>query len=95
MNLISKDIVDARLGRVYANAVDSDYYSRDGVTWDKTADALEYIHTSHYFKFSIGESLRAVDPLGYSLKGLPHETLQWVDRIEKRMEASKEQNSNA
>lgn len=95
MILTSKEPVDIRLGIVYANATEADYYSRDGLTWDATADALEYVYTSYDFKLSIGDSFRTIDMTGYSLKGLPHETLQWVDRIEKRIAAEKEGSKDA
>jgi hypothetical protein len=95
MILTSKITVDQRLGLVYNNALDSDYYSRDGLTWDETADAPEYSFTSYDFKVSIGDAIRTIDPFGYSLKGLPNEVLQWVDRVEKRMAASIEESADA
>jgi hypothetical protein len=95
MILTSKIPVDQRLGLVYQYALDSDYYSRDGLTWDETADAPEYSNTSYDFRLSIGDSIRAIDPFGYSLKGLPVETLKWIDRVESRMNSSQEQTPNA
>lgn len=95
MILTSNIIVDQRLGLVYNNALESDYYSRDGLTWDETASGPEYANTSYDFKLAIGDSIRTINPFGYTLKGLSHEALQWVDRVEKRVESEKEASPDA
>jgi hypothetical protein len=79
-------LLSHRFGEALHMAEESDFYSRNGKTWDKTANDIGYFYTSYDFKKSIIEEMNMLDPASTSLDGLSDEVLAFLDRVESRGE---------
>lgn len=61
MDETAKEPLSHRLGRAFRDAKDSDFYSRDGQTWDETADGIEFFQRSYQFKLKLVKDAQVVD----------------------------------
>ncbi len=73
------------LGRVFKNAVESDFYSKDGLTWDETADGIEYLERGQEFGRSLIKSAQKVDTGSTAdMSRASEELLKLIERVEAR-----------
>ena len=78
------EILSHRFSKALGKAEESDFYSRDGVTWDETANDLSFYLVWTRFRRSIIEEMNMMDPSATSLEGLSDEVLAFLDRVESR-----------
>ena len=73
-----------RLSKVFNDAEESDFYSKDGLTWDKTADDISFYLMWGKFRRSLLEETGMLDQQSTSLDGLSEEALAFINRVETR-----------
>lgn len=79
-------LLSHRFGEALHMAEESDFYSRNGKTWDETASDIGYFYLSMDFRKSIIQEMNMLDPTATSLDGLSDEVLAFLDRVESRGE---------
>lgn len=75
-----------RVARAFTSAIPSDFYSRDGKTWDGTADgASEFAEQTDEYQFLLeGEAQRAENSTS-TLSELSEQLRQFIERVESRV----------
>jgi hypothetical protein len=80
----TNEILSHRLPNILVAAIESDFYSKDGETWDANTDPNSFYQQEYAFKLKIGRDMQALDPESTSLDGASQELLALIDRVEAR-----------